>query len=484
MNDTGVHFFHRAAADGEAIAIFSGIAESGRYPDPRDVWKVAGNVCGAIRKPNRDSAWFELAHFCAALSRCGIIGSARFGLLLGLETVTPVTIRLAIAELAEPPRSIAFERTGLKIYYPSGTFSIHYSRMPVLLGLYDYISAIDDYGFFAELQTMLDNLASESGGEAAVKAVAARMASRMRTYRRTHMAYGRREEKFDRLSAFLTARAGDGSIWRIDDVAVFDFWKAHAGGDDFRSYRTCYDGFLKLIAVLDQARAGEAALNAVPVGSAGQDGELDVPDQEVRDLGEWSDPLAVFESGGLSEIKFFKASSERRPLETLMRYGPDIFALPLGYFRHECFGAIQAAITADLQLKRGAESVRSRLDCSDAEHYRERLDSLDRLSAHLRRLQYVVLHYIAGEDVPDDLRTLALREVKRLKRKGFDPDDRDAERRLLFAEAASALVTMSDHLARCRKELGRLEPALATHFDADRDEFSSMFHILYGETDA
>lgn len=484
MNDAGIHYFHRAGSDAEAVALFSGIAESGRYPDSRVTRTVARNLCGAGKGPNRDSAWFELAHFCAALSRCGIVGGARLGLLLGLESVTPVAIREAIAGMAEPAGSVRIDRSGLTVYYPTGSFSVRYSRMPVLLGLYEFVSAIEDYGFFTELQTMLDGLAGESGSVGSVKAVASRIASRMRAYRRSHMAYGRREEKYDRLSAFLTARDGAGNHWRIDDDAVLEFWKSHAGGEDFRSFRTCYDGFLGLIAVLEMARASRAAMEAVPVGSDGAAGEYDIRDRETEVFSEWHDPFGIFDAEGLSEVKFFKLSSERRPLETLMRYGPDILALPVGYFRHECFGAVQAAITTDLQLKRGEDSVRRRLDCEDAEHYQERLDALDRLADHLRRLQYVALHYIAGENVEADLRDVAEREVKRLKRKGFDPDDIDEERHQLFVEAANALVSMSDHLARCRKEFGRLGGRLPDQFEADRNEFSTMFYMLYGATDA
>lgn len=484
MNDNGVRFFHRAGSDAEPVAIFSGIAESGRYPDPRVTRSVARHACGAGKGPNRDSAWFELAHLCAALSRCGIVGGARLGLLLGLECVTPVAIRAAIAAKADPSGSVRIDRGGLTIYYPTGSFSVRYSRMPVLLGLYEFVSAIEDYGFFTELQTMLDGLAGESGGLASIKAVASRMASRMRSYRRSHMAYGRREEKYDRLSAFLTVRGGGGNLWRIDDEAVLDFWKSHAAGEDFRSFRTCYDGFLGLIAVLEMARASRAALDAVPVGSDGSVGELDIPDREADLFTEWQDPFRIFDTEGLSDVKFFKLSSERRPLETLMRYGPDILALPVGYFRHESFGAVQAAITTDLQLKRGDESVRRRLDCEEAEHYLERLEALDRLADHLRRLQFVALHFIAGENVQAELRDVAEREVKRLKRKGFDPDDIDQERHQLFVEAATALVSMSDHLARCRKEFGRLGGKLPDQFEADRDEFSTMFYTLYGAIDA
>ncbi|MEQ9198667.1 MAG: hypothetical protein RLN80_01680, partial [Rhodospirillales bacterium] len=350
----------------------------------------------------------------------------------------------------------------------------------VLFGLYEFLSAIDDFSFFRPLQDIFDMLASGKLTEAAVRQAASQISSHMRNYRRTHMAYARREEKFDRLCAYLNARAETSGIWQIDDDAVFDFWKSHASGNDFRTFRTCFDGFIALIKVMESTRTAVSMSQAAPIGSDREAAELDVAETETVVTDDWVNPFTVFDEEAMQEVKFFKASSERRPLESLMFYGPDVLSLPQGYFRHECLGAVQTAITVDLQLRRGEESVRQRLSCDDAEPYIERLATLERLKSHLHRLQLAALHHIAGEATNDDLRSAARQAVARLKRKGFDLEDNDVERQELFSEAAVTLVRMSDHLNRCLLQFDKMESGLPELFDRDRREFSAIFRQLYG----
>jgi hypothetical protein len=477
--DEIIHLY-RVGAEGDPIAVFSGLVESGRYPDSRVLQKIAKIVAGAGTGPNRDTAWYELAHMAAALAQGGIVGGARFGFLLGQQTITVGAIRQAMQEMMTPAKMVSVDAVGIEIDYGTSRFAIRFSRMPVLFGLYEFLSGIDDFSFFKPLQDILDALASEALGEADVRQAASQISSHMRGYRRTHMAYARREEKFDRLCAYLNHRAETSGVWQIDDDAVLGFWKSHASGSDFRSFRTCFDGFISLMTVLETARLAISMSHAAPVGQDREDSEIDVADTQGEPVDEWVNPFMVFDEEEMQEIKFFKTSSERRPLEILMFYGPAVLSLPEGYFRHECLGAVQTAITVDLQLRRGAESVRRRLSCDEAETYTDRLAVLEKLKSHLHRLQLASLHYISGTATDGKLKSEARQVVTRLKRKGFDPEDVGAERRELFSQAAVTLVRMSDHLNRCLLQFAGMEEKLPELFEQDRREFSAIFSQLYG----
>jgi hypothetical protein len=478
--ESGVQYLHRAGADGEALAIFAGMADSGRYLDDRVLVKLARIVVGKGGGPNRDSPWYELAQFCAALSGLGIVGGARLGLLLGLEDVLPSTIRQAIAETAGTAAHVECDNAGLTITSGGSRFAIRYSRMPVLMALYEFVSSIDDYGFFAELQSLLDDLQSPAITTAEIQQAASAISSRMRRYRRAHMAYGRREEKFDRISGFLSRVAGEGGNWRIDDEAVLAFWLEHAEGREFRTFRSAYESFLSLLGILQEARRADAAGGALVIGSDREAGEIDIEDRPAETLDEWLDPFALFEREGLEEVKFFKASTERRPLQAMMRFGPALLELPAGFLRHEVFGDEQAAIIVDQQLKRDPARTALRIKCSDTQSYCERLATIEGLLGHMRRLQLACLHLVAGDRIQGDLATEAERTFRRLKRKGMAELEGDESRRLLIAEAAEALVIMSDHMSRCIGQLRNEEISGDECYIADRAVFAGQFRKLYG----
>ena len=423
MAEDEIIHLYRAGAEGDPIAVFSGLVESGRYPDSRVLQKIAKIVAGAGTGPNRDTAWYELAHMAAALAQGGIVGGARFGFLLGQQTITVGAIRQAMQEMMTPAKMVSVDAVGIEIDYGTSRFAIRFSRMPVLFGLYEFLSGIDDFSFFKPLQDILDALASEALGEADVRQAASQISSHMRGYRRTHMAYARREEKFDRLCAYLNHRAESSGVWQIDDDAVLDFWKSHASGSDFRSFRTCFDGFVSLMTVLETARLAISMSHAAPVGQDREDSEIDVADTQADPLDEWVNPFMVFDEDEMQEIKF---------------------------------------------------------SCNEAETYTERLAVLEKLKAHLHRLQLASLHYISGTATDGKLKSEARQVVTRLKRKGFDPEDIGADRRELFSQAAVTLVRMSDHLNRCLLQFAKLEEKLPGLFEQDRQEFSAIFNQLYG----
>ena len=78
-----------------------------------------------------------------------------------------------------------------------------------------------------------------------------------------------------------------------------------------------------------------------------------------------------------------------------MAYGPHAVSLPLAFLRLESFGPVQSAITTDLQVKRGAQSVRRRIACEDSESYVAKQAGFQTALAHVRNLQKAILYALS-----------------------------------------------------------------------------------------
>ena len=146
---------------------------------------------------------------------------------------------------------------------------------------------------------------------------------------------------------------------------------------------------------------------------------------------------------------------------------------------YESFGAIQSAITNDLQIGRGEASVQNRIACTDAETYTDRQTTFETLEAHVQQLIQACLHVVASDNVvafpgvEDD----TAKAFKKLTRKGFD--DSAQENTDAFKLAADPLLSVRTQLQGVVKVLAKLD--LDTSFDTDRDAFRQQFTALYGE---
>ena len=92
---------------------------------------------------------------------------------------------------------------------------------------------------------------------------------------------------------------------------------------------------------------------------------------------------------------FFKQKNERAPIEQLMKYGPYANSLPIAFLRTETFGAVQSGITNDLQIKRGAQSIKNRITCKDATSYDEIMEVFEDIFEHVKKLELASLHAIS-----------------------------------------------------------------------------------------
>lgn len=514
--------FFRAGADGVLIEEFRALAETNRYPErPVLVW-LAKFIVGAGGGPNKDSPIYELCHLATALKAIGD-ADARAMFFLGLDRAVPRTIKPHISSLFSSAAADGVELTenGFFNTYEDGEFEIRFGRMPFLMALYEFLATMDGFGFYEDLSGIFDDLAAATASIAAVKAATNKISSRLRHYRRAHMTWAKNDENFDRIFPFLAARAENNEI-SIDDESILDFWLLHSHGKEFRWYKTVFHNFIKLMRALEKSKRSEAVESAVIIGGDFEAGEVE-PDARAYDLGafgEWTSPFTVFDEPDLSQFNFFKDKSERKPLEPLMRFGPEAIKLPLAFLRVESFAPIQSGITNDLRVKRGARSVRDRITCSAASSYTDIEANYQALQDHVSELQKGVLHLLLdseknstngggnvvafrpedngaapadefladadefGDGDLEEAAANAARAFKGLTRKGFEAVETDDARADSFRLAAGALVTMGEVLHRMLDAMANLnsgKPDLEEWFENDQTVFKGQFGKLYGD---
>ncbi len=476
-----------------------------RYAEAPTLQWLAKFATGAAGGPNKDVPLFELCHLILALELCGAgRGDQRATFFLGLNPASPVTFKAFFQErTANKPLTIGAQEVAID--YGETTFAIRYGRMVRLVALYEFLAGLDAFAFFGEFNAILDKLVSDPLSMAAVKTASNALAGHMRQYRKAHLVAAEHDGKFTTLYTFLLDR-GESECITIDDAAIFDFWALHNQRNDFKGYRTVFDLFFKFMLSLDEVTSRRAAQDAGQLGVERELGEIDPAPMDIQDFsGEWESPLHLFEETPLDAIKFFKKSSELKPLEPLMTYGPKVQSLPLAFLRYEVFGRIQSGITNDLQIGRGAASVENRIRCTDAEPYPQRRELYAGLLGHVRQLVQASLYVLTqaerdkdrdrdrdtgkviafpGASLPEG-ETAAVADdgakaFKALTRKGFEDGVLgDPERTQAFKRAADPLLAVS---VRLEGVLGALETLdLDALFAADVDAFRQQFTALYGE---
>lgn len=465
--------------DFRAIAEATGLSGAPRYSETPTLSWLAKFVTGAAGGPNKDAPLFELCHLITALSLgFGSGADQRAQFFLGIDPISAPAFK-AIFETAAPHDQLNVEDEQITLSVGPAPFSIRYGRMVRLTALYEFLAGLDAFSFFGEFNDILDELESAPPALASIKAAANRLSSRMRQYRLQHLASAESDGKFTAVYAFLQERGTENTL-NIDDNAIFDFWALHNQKNDYKGYRTVFDLFFKFLDAMDEVTSRRAAQDAGVLGADRELGELDFSDDAIAELApSWESPLAAFDEAPLSDIKFFKKSTELKPLETLMAYGPRVHSLALAFLRYEIFGYVQSAITNDLQIGRGQASVDNRITCTDAEPYTTRKDTFIGLEAHMHQLIQACLHVVASDNVvafpgvEDD----SAKAFKKLTRNGFDDDA--LENADAFKLATDPLLSVRAQLQGLLKALHKLD--LDTLFDADRDAFQRQFSALYGE---
>lgn len=521
-----VRILLRAGAEASMVEDFRVLAEATdntgapRYQERPTLEALAQFLVRGAGGPNRDAALYELCHLVNAVDAAGRARDRRSAFFLGPEAASPSRFRFrlddALARGGWRRDGVRATAEGIVLSYRESEFTVRFGRMPFLAALYEFLAGMEEFGFFAELQGIFDHMAAQPADLKTVQAASNRISSHLRQYRRRHLALAQQEGKFDAILGFLSARSPAGQL-HVNDAAVLDFWLEKAGTGDFRAYRTVFEAFTHFMRALDETGRAEAMLQAATIGVDRENGEVE-PDDDANGAAApnvWVSPLAMLDEEPASHIKFLKKDSERKPMELLMQHGPVALRLPVAFLRLEVFGAVQSAITTDLQVGRGHASVAKRLSCTDVQTYPAIVAQFAHLLELLRRLQKAAFYALhrgtsgmqpkvtilatpqtlfdqARAQVNDDqtspdadaveaLMAEAEKAFRSVTRKGFDEESLAEEVRIEgFRRGAYALVGAARQLEAYLTAIGRLggEP-LEARFEADRAVFSARFGDLY-----
>lgn len=478
--DQAVHHLHRAGAQGDFLENFSTIAQSCRYGAPT-LHRLAKTVTGAAGA-RKDVPLFELCHLVLIVDAAGFQGPDRMAFFMGSESVTPAQVRDILEQAVDQNGwrrpGIEFSENGVALDYDGDRFVVSFGRMPLLLGMFEFLSALDGFTFFAEFSDTLDELCAGPQTLTTLKKTSNHLSARLRKYRINHIEWARHEDRFERIAAFLDDRAQASSQkgqWCLDDDNLMEFWCYRSTFGDFKAYKTVFDAFISLIAVLRSRRLSEAGEQANIIGTDFESGEIDLSSEDHLDFasGDWVSPLLVFADDPAKRVKFFKGTSERKPLENLMKYGPDTLGLPRAFLRLEAFGPVQSIIVNDLKFKRHN-------DARIGEHatsYQDLVKRLADLIGHIEALQLATAYALGlGGDIVETRGGQAFEDLTRI---GFEARPSTSEDRAPFEAVTGELSDMAGLLSRMIDRLETFD--LAEMFPRDQALFQTQFDTLYGE---
>ena len=437
---------------------------------------------------------------------------------------------------------VSSAKSGLKLGYSDGDFTVSYSRMPFLSALLEFL--VTSIGYRA-VDDALEPLRDRGVMAKQVSAVAKDLASKVYDFLKDHLSTAQSQRKFRRLIGFLD-NAADASPEAIDDEIVLEFWLRESGGADgadFKTYRAVYLAFLRFLQALAAARDHDNLENVRVLGGDRAAGEVDPHELEtgLEALEEFENPLEILAAEPCDAVRFL-TKTEARALELLVESDSLADSLPLSLLRCEVFGAAQARITQGLRRRLKPADFIALIDDSIALDYATSRSRFAMLTDHVERLLLASFHALAeagraeaitvllrlrpeldycplaahfaaadsggGNVVPLARHGVAARfatlfavadslteplqefasEAKAafgsLSRQGFrDRDLGDGSVADGFAGGEEPLFKLRARLAAFGQSLGRAkegEGAWGAQFEADRTVFLRQFHSLYG----
>lgn len=473
----------RAGGKDQLLADFGAMREAitqegePKYLERPTLETLAKFICAQTSGAHKDLALFELAHLVFAVAALKGQGDLS-GFFLSPARPSRGRLRAHFAHCKSQP-DVRLEQEGVLLRYDGQEFLVRFGRMPFLIALYEFLCSMEGFAHYTLITEIFEDALTGGLSLKNLKACANSLSSLMRKYRIAHLSTAQADGKFVQVYKFLQNQSSDAQII-LTDQSVFDFWCLHNTGKDYRGYRTVFDLFCDFAHAFEAARVHENAHHAARLGRSVEDGEVDLASEDVDGsvLEEWSSPFDIFDQDEFARVRFFKKSSERGPIESLMAYGPDALRLPIAFVRHEIFGQVQAGITNDLQVGRGVASVQKRVSCEEVASYPNRLAQCLQIRDHIKALQAASLHVLLEDaEGGSEARTQAQKAFTKMNRKGFDGDG--ADQKAVFEQAAEALIRMERQLDRYILKLERQD--LPSLFEADKAAFQQQFKHLYAE---
>jgi hypothetical protein len=420
---------------------------------------LARALAGAIR-PSRDRPLWDLAHAVATL---GLDGRAFVDLALdpALATATGLQDRLA----AHP----ASDGRGLALAQPR-PWRIGWAGLARVLALAEFLLTADECADFADLIAEIgDGIPSAEAAD-----FARRLSSRLARYRNAHMPLAPIERRFRAIRRFLHE---DGWAAAVTDDNIVAFWRSDAA--ESALYTTIVDHFL----TYEKAVIAFGSLQQLAHPDS-LDGIEDWEDRLQAVALPSVDPPALADAlralGGLADGPKLLTQAEHEALAEVLSLDPYHRTRPLTALRARAFGRIQSGIANRLRRGSGGPDVAERALCTDAD-YAALIEGAEILSKHLRRCLIIALALRASDAPTSSLAAEGERELKRMRRAGFDAPRAElaAAIALIDGSLATAAEGLRDHCTAVAG-LAKAKP-LDQRLTEDRATFSAAFHTIYVE---
>ncbi|MEG3638239.1 hypothetical protein [Magnetococcus sp. PR-3] len=443
----------------------------------------------------------------------------------------------------DPQEMIRTENSGVVIVEGKDRFTVHYSRMPLLAALWEFLfSALEYTALDHSINTML---VETQDSRPATAQCANQLARQLYAFLKDHLPEAQQQRKFRRISQFMQDKAGSHSFApdALNDEAIFDFWQNFSingdeEGGDFKKFETVYNDFLNYRRALRAAMNQQALVHTQVLGTDRDAGEWE-PDSEqsqilwesVREIEQEATPLVLLNSPPCDTIKFVN-NREQGLLKRIMEGGRDTMDLALSLLRCELFGYAQSRVVQALRQKVHGQALDETIETACQSDYLQHPQKLHALTEHLNRVQYASLHLLLHHNHMESIRLIlnlypdldlskvrehrtesigdtgtmdtltqlrealnqqgvwqnlekeAARAFKGIARQGFRDNEKDQPSICDgHAQAAPLLEQMAKHLSRFLTTLQTTLPSdqiAASVFEADRAAFTRQFRRMYG----
>jgi hypothetical protein len=418
---------------------------------------LARAVAGAIR-PSRDRPLWDLAHAVAAL---GLDGRGFVDLALdpALSTATGLQDRLS-THAASDDRGLALDQPR--------PWRIGWAGLARVLSLAEFLLTADECAAFADL------VAEIGAGILPAEApdLARRLASRLARYRNDHMPLAPIERRFRAIRRFLHE---DGHAGTVKDDSIIAFWRSDAAESTL--FTTIVEHFL----TYERAAAVFGSMTELArVGSLdsieGWEDRLEAVTLPVVDAPVLADALEAL--SGLADGPKLLTGAEQEALTEVLALDPYHRTRPVTALRARAFGRIQSGITNRLRRGSGGPDVAERTECAEAD-YAALMEGAETLVAHLRRCLTIALALRSSEALSGSLAAQGERELKRIRRAGFDAPRAELAATIALIDGALATATegLHDHCTAVAT-VAKTKP-LDERLAEDKATFSAALRAIY-----
>lgn len=375
---------------------------------PKYSRRTSARLVGLIVSRSYGQAILDLCHLINVAHACGHQPDSHVSFFFDNGRAVPASFRTWIDKTLETDgwSRPGFNRieTGVSIDYAQRTVTLHFSRMPVLSMLMEFlITALS----FVEIDNCVGEMLANPPKEAIVKRTANAIEKRLYNYLSQHLPSAQQQGKFNVILNYLQAQQ-TGNMLDIDDKAILEFWRAYSDRPvprgDFRLFRTVLRDFINFVRSLDLAESRDAVNGAVPLDDnrEAHGDQHPVSASVAGAIGQWCSPLDQLAELCAADITFL-SRREAESLSLLLECGPLADRFPLSILRSETFGKSQSRIVQALRTGIDEDRLKELVGLQDVENYGQRQSALKSNNALIRQLlkaaAYVLLNNLNADRI-------------------------------------------------------------------------------------